>query len=130
VAKVRSITCVQILGKANVNSSAGHQQNACPLGTPTKSGCFQCGEPGHLARDCPLEKSQNAEKCYRCGARECWSAWLGLLLTERMHQAAISHGSAPSLKAPVYAITARERVIMHAIALTLPPDEQSSQVIL
>ena len=42
---------------------------------PARRCCFNCGQPGHLARNC---RSRGSVECYRCGARghlarNCWN---------------------------------------------------------
>ena len=52
---------------------AGHVQRDCPKSD--SRACYQCGETGHLARDCP-DRPDDDRKCYTCGeaghlSRDC-----------------------------------------------------------
>ncbi|KAL3869506.1 hypothetical protein ACJMK2_042178 [Sinanodonta woodiana] len=51
----------------------GHMSRECP-NSEKKSGCFKCGEDGHMSRECP--NSEKKSGCFKCGeeghmSREC-----------------------------------------------------------
>lgn len=59
----------------------GHLQRDCPKAT--SKACYRCKEVGHLARDCPQVESDDDRTCYNCGkpghiSRDCPESGLNI----------------------------------------------------
>ena len=45
----------------------GHMSRDCPNKKTKVMKCYNCGEEGHLSKDCPQPKKERNNKCFNCG---------------------------------------------------------------
>jgi hypothetical protein len=51
----------------------GHLRRDCPSEMRESRKCHHCGQSGHLRRDCPDDSGPSEDKCYQCGETGHWA---------------------------------------------------------